>query len=209
VLEGGQSEKCSARARPCRARAARTPRRGLGVRSRRRVFLRSLAPSPGPRRASRGLAHRECLEHRAAVRAREGPAVRSPSSGARVPRRPPPVRWSLGGLHIALKKGATTPGRDEHHHLVARRAAQSRHRPSTVRHPSAGFPIAGRYPSSFLSTYQNSCSSASFSCQVHVATEVLQHLGTRPNQQPQHTCSGNTHDTVAGSPNRPGRFCWT
>jgi hypothetical protein len=44
---------------------------------------------------------------------------------------------------------------------VARRAAQSRHRPSTVRHPSAGFPIAGRYPSSFLSTYQNSCSCVS------------------------------------------------
>jgi hypothetical protein len=50
------------------------------------------------------------------------------------------------------------------------------------------------------------CTSASFSCQVHVATEVLLNLGARPNQQPQHTCSGNTHDTAAGSPNRSGRF---
>jgi hypothetical protein len=35
---------------------------------------------------------------------------------------------------------------------------------------------------------------------------VLLNLGARPNQQPQHTRSGNTHDTVAGSPNRSGRF---
>jgi hypothetical protein len=31
-------------------------------------------------------------------------------------------------------------------------------------------------------------------------------LGERPNQQPQDTHSGNTHDTAAGSPNRSGRF---
>jgi hypothetical protein len=38
------------------------------------------------------------------VRTHYGPAVRSRSSGARAfPRRPSPVRWSLGGLHIALK----------------------------------------------------------------------------------------------------------
>jgi hypothetical protein len=35
---------------------------------------------------------------------------------------------------------------------------------------------------------------------------VLLNLGARPNQQPQHTHSGNTHDTVAGSLNRSGRF---
>jgi hypothetical protein len=35
---------------------------------------------------------------------------------------------------------------------------------------------------------------------------VLLSLGARPNQQPQHTRSGNTHDTAAGSPNRSGRF---
>jgi hypothetical protein len=48
--------------------------------------------------------------------------------------------------------------------------------------------------------------SASFSCHVHVATEVLLNLGARPNQQPQHTRSGNTHDTGASSPIRSGRF---
>jgi hypothetical protein len=35
---------------------------------------------------------------------------------------------------------------------------------------------------------------------------VLLNLGARPNQQPQHTRSGNTHDTAVGSPNRSGRF---
>jgi hypothetical protein len=35
---------------------------------------------------------------------------------------------------------------------------------------------------------------------------MLLNLGARPNQQPQHTRSGNTHDTAAGSPNRSGRF---
>jgi hypothetical protein len=35
---------------------------------------------------------------------------------------------------------------------------------------------------------------------------VLLNLGAGPNQQPQHTRSGNTHDTAAGSPNRSGRF---
>jgi hypothetical protein len=35
---------------------------------------------------------------------------------------------------------------------------------------------------------------------------VLLDLGARPNQQPQHTRSGNTHDSAAGSPNRSGRF---
>jgi hypothetical protein len=35
---------------------------------------------------------------------------------------------------------------------------------------------------------------------------VLLYLGARPNQKPQHTNSGNTHDTAAGSPNRSGRF---
>jgi hypothetical protein len=57
-----------------------------------------------------------------------------------------------------------------------------------------------------LWTRIHSCTSTSFSCQVHVATEVLLNLGARPNQQPQHTHSGNTHDTAAGSPNRLGRF---
>jgi hypothetical protein len=57
-----------------------------------------------------------------------------------------------------------------------------------------------------LWTQFHSCNSASFSCQVHVATGVLLNLGARPNQQPQHTRSGNTHDTAAGSPNRSGRF---
>jgi hypothetical protein len=51
-----------------------------------------------------------------------------------------------------------------------------------------------------------SCTSASFSCQVHVATEVLLNLGARPNQQLQHTHSGNTHNTATGSPNRSGRL---
>jgi hypothetical protein len=46
----------------------------------------------------------------------------------------------------------------------------------------------------------------SFSCQVHEATEVLLNLGARPNQQQQHTRSGNKHDKAAGSPNRSGRF---
>jgi hypothetical protein len=35
---------------------------------------------------------------------------------------------------------------------------------------------------------------------------VLLNLGARPNQQPQHTRSGNTHDTAVGSPNWSGRF---
>jgi hypothetical protein len=35
---------------------------------------------------------------------------------------------------------------------------------------------------------------------------VLLNLGARSNQQPQHTRSGNTHDTAAGSRNRSGRF---
>jgi hypothetical protein len=35
---------------------------------------------------------------------------------------------------------------------------------------------------------------------------VLLNLGARSNQQPQHTHSGNTQDTAAGSPNRLGRF---
>jgi hypothetical protein len=35
---------------------------------------------------------------------------------------------------------------------------------------------------------------------------VLLNLGARPNQHPQHTRSGNTHDTAAGSPNRLGWF---
>jgi hypothetical protein len=35
---------------------------------------------------------------------------------------------------------------------------------------------------------------------------VLLNLGARSNQQPQHTHSGNTQDTAAGSPNRSGRF---
>jgi hypothetical protein len=50
------------------------------------------------------------------------------------------------------------------------------------------------------------CTSASFTCQVHVATEVLLNLGATPDQQPQHTRSGNTQDTAAGSPNRLGWF---
>jgi hypothetical protein len=35
---------------------------------------------------------------------------------------------------------------------------------------------------------------------------VLLDLGARPNQQPRDTRSGNTHDTVAGSPNRSGQY---
>jgi hypothetical protein len=35
---------------------------------------------------------------------------------------------------------------------------------------------------------------------------VLLDLGTRPNQQPRNTRSGNTHGTAAGRPNRSGRF---
>jgi hypothetical protein len=35
---------------------------------------------------------------------------------------------------------------------------------------------------------------------------VLLNLGARPNQQPQHTRSGNTHNTAPGTPNRSGRF---
>jgi hypothetical protein len=57
-----------------------------------------------------------------------------------------------------------------------------------------------------LWTRFHSCTSASFSCQVHAATEVLMDLGARPNQQPQDTRSGNTHDTATGSPNRSDRF---
>jgi hypothetical protein len=57
-----------------------------------------------------------------------------------------------------------------------------------------------------LWTWFHSSTSASFSCQVHAATEVLLNLGASPNQQPQHTRSGNTHDTAAGSSNRLGQF---
>jgi hypothetical protein len=57
-----------------------------------------------------------------------------------------------------------------------------------------------------LWTRFHSCTSASFSCQVHVATEVLVNLVARTNQQPQHTRSGNTHDTAASCPNRSGQF---
>jgi hypothetical protein len=60
-----------------------------------------------------------------------------------------------------------------------------------------------------LWTRFHSCTSASFSCQVHAATEVLLNLGARNNQQPQHTRSANTHDTAAGSPNWSDHFCWT
>jgi hypothetical protein len=38
---------------------------------------------------------------------------------------------------------------------------------------------------------------------------VLLSLGARPNQQPHHTRSRNTHDTAAGSPNRLGQFSET
>jgi hypothetical protein len=70
---------------------------------------------PRPLRASRGLARRERLEYRAAVRTCDGPAVRSrrPARARVFPRHPPPVRWSLGGLHVALK-GVPVPGRDAH-----------------------------------------------------------------------------------------------
>jgi hypothetical protein len=48
------------------------------------------------------------------------------------------------------------------------------------------------------------CTSASFSCQVHSATEVLLNLGARPNQQPQQTRSGNTrHGCWQPKPVRP------
>jgi hypothetical protein len=57
-----------------------------------------------------------------------------------------------------------------------------------------------------LWTQFHSCTSPSFSCQIHAATEVLLNLGARPNQQPQDTHRGNTHDTAAVSPNRSGRF---
>jgi hypothetical protein len=57
-----------------------------------------------------------------------------------------------------------------------------------------------------LWTQFHSCTSTGFSSQVHGATGVLLDLGTRPNQQPQDTCSGNTHDAAAGSPNRSSWF---
>jgi hypothetical protein len=52
----------------------------------------------------------------------------------------------------------------------------------------------------------HSCTSTSLSCQVHVATEVLLNVAATPDQQPQHTHSGNTQDTAASSPNRSARF---
>jgi hypothetical protein len=51
-----------------------------------------------------------------------------------------------------------------------------------------------------LSTQFHSCTSTSFSFQVHAATEVLLDLGARLNQQPQDTRRGNTHDTAARQP---------
>jgi hypothetical protein len=57
-----------------------------------------------------------------------------------------------------------------------------------------------------LWTRFHSCTSASFSCQVHATTKVLLDQGARHNQQPQDTRSRNTHDTAAGSSNRSGRF---
>jgi hypothetical protein len=50
-----------------------------------------------------------------------------------------------------------------------------------------------------LGTRFHSCTSTTFSCQAHAATEVLLDLGARPNQQPHDTRSGNTHDTAAGT----------
>jgi hypothetical protein len=101
----GQSERCSARARPRRGPSLpRRPVLPVRVPEVARAF-------PRPRRAARCSARREHLEPRAAVRTRYGPAVRSPSSGVRAfPRHPSPVRWSLGGAPAALK-GATTLGR--------------------------------------------------------------------------------------------------
>jgi hypothetical protein len=68
-----------------------------------------------------------------------------------------------------------------------------------------------------LWTRFHSCTSTSFSCQVHIATEVLLNLGARLNQQPQHTHAAKTHTTQllaaqtgqAGFWNRSDRFCWT
>jgi hypothetical protein len=57
-----------------------------------------------------------------------------------------------------------------------------------------------------LRTQFHSDTSASFSCQVHVATGVLLDLGARHNQQPLETHSGKQHDPAAGNQNRSGRF---
>jgi hypothetical protein len=46
-----------------------------------------------------------------------------------------------------------------------------------------------------LWTQIHSYTSASFSCQVHVATGVLLNPGARPNQQPQHTHVEEPHTT--------------
>jgi hypothetical protein len=57
-----------------------------------------------------------------------------------------------------------------------------------------------------LSTQFHSDTSASFSCQVHIATGVLLNLGARHNQQPPETRSGKQHDPTTGNQNRSGRF---
>jgi hypothetical protein len=57
-----------------------------------------------------------------------------------------------------------------------------------------------------LWTQFHSETSASFSCQVHVATRVLLDLGARHNQQPLETHNEKQHDLAAGNQNRSGRF---
>jgi hypothetical protein len=57
-----------------------------------------------------------------------------------------------------------------------------------------------------LRTQFHSNASASFSCQVHAATEVLLDLGARHNQQPLETRSGKQHDLTAGNQNQSGQF---
>jgi hypothetical protein len=87
---------------------------------------------PRPLRASRGLGRRERLKHRAAVRAREGPAVRSPSFGREHPQGAPvhPLVARRLALHYI---GAAAP--------LPRRADPPSPRPTA---PPAGILVLGR-----------------------------------------------------------------
>jgi hypothetical protein len=142
VLEVVQSEVCNARARPRRdvapTSAPGAPRHGPPPPRRTGASTRVLEVArafPRLLRASRGLGPRERLEHRSVVRAREGPAVRSPSSGRARPQGAPV--HPLVARRLALRYiGATAPlPRRADPPPTADRAARRRsldaHRPSS------------------------------------------------------------------------------
>jgi hypothetical protein len=116
MLEVAQSETGSARVRPRRdvapARAPSVPRarptagrRHLGVRARRRVFPRQAAPSQGCYTPLETLdAGNASHTEPPYAHAKDQRSVPPTSGCARPQVHPPPVRRSLGGAQVALKR---------------------------------------------------------------------------------------------------------